>query len=380
MKMIAKIGVLTSLLALAAAGPEREARTMPYRLAFAPDGKTLAVVGHAGGKPSLELWDVAARRRLWRVELGAASRGLAWAGGETLLVAAGPAVLVIDPSNGKTRRGLEPHGKSVTGMAVTKDGKTLATVGDDRTLRVRDWKADRVVVKCDGDAGAARCLSFSSDGKRLLAANGKAVILWDATTGKRLRDFAPSRFHVPTALFKGAEVVTGGYDGAIRVWDAEGGKAGMRFAGPGGVDGLALHEGRHLLAAWGYSRSISLYDINPGPPDAATATRIKELLAKLDDDSYETREAASRDFRPLGFVAEKALRRAVESSPSAEVRIRARLLRRALFSEPRHLEGHAGRVRDAVFSADGKTLASCAEDGTVRLWDTASGKEIGRLP
>ena len=108
--------------------------------------------------------------------------------------------------------------------------------------------------------------------------------------------------------------------------------------------------------------------------------RIEELLAKLDDESYETREAASRDFPPLGFVAEKALRRAVESSPSAEVRIRARVLRRALFAEPRHLEGHSGRVRDAVFAADGKTVASCAADGTVRLWDTATGKESARLP
>ena len=379
MKTMAMSVVLASVLALAVGGAE-EARFVPSRLAFAPDGKTLAVVGHVGAEPSLESWDVAARRRLWRVTLKAASRGLAWADGKTLLVAAGPAVLAIDPASGKTRRRLEPHGKSVTGMAISKDGKTLATVGDDRTLIVRDWKADRVVVECDGDAGSARCLSFSADGKRLLAANGKAVILWDATTGKRLQVLEPSRFHVPTALFKGAEVVTGGYDGAIRVWDADGVETGVRFRGSGGVDGLALHDGRHLLAAWGSGRSISLYDIDPGPPDAATAARIEELLAKLDDESYETREAASRDFPPLGFVAEKALRRAVESSPSAEVRIRARVLRRALFAEPRHLEGHSGRVRDAVFAADGKTVASCAADGTVRLWDTATGKESARLP
>lgn len=379
MKTIAAMVVVTSVLTLAAVGAEDEARQMPSRLRFSPDCKTLAVVGLLSGKPSLELWDVAGRRRLWRVPLGAASRGLAWADGKTLLVAAGPAVLVIDPSNGKTLRELAVHGKSVTGMAVSKDGKTLATVGDDRTLRLRDWKADRV-VECEGDAGAARSLCFSADGKRLLAANGKVAVLWDTTTGKRSKEFAPSRFHVPTAVFEGEKVVTGGYDGAIRVWDANGGKTGMRFAGPGGVEGLALHEGRHLLAAWGYGRSISLYDIDPGPPDAATAARIKELLAKLDDESYETRESASRDFRPLGFVAEKALRQAVESSPSAEVRIRARILRQALFSEPRHLEGHTGRVRDAAFTADGKTLATCAEDGTVRLWDPATGKEIARLP
>ena len=380
MKTIARIVVLASALTLSADAAEPEARLVPYRLAFSPDAKTLAVVGTVAGKPSLDLWDVAARRRLWRVSLTTASRGLAWADGKTLLVASGPAVLAIDAVDGKTRRSLKPHGKAVVAMAVSKDGKTLATAGDDRTVRVRDWKADRPIVKCEGDAGAASCLSFSPDGKRLLAANGKGVVLWDATTGIRLREINPSHFHVPVAMFDGAEVVAGSYDGAVRVFDAESGKPNARFAGPGGVDGLALHDGKHLLAAWGSGGSISLYAIDPGPPDAATAARIKELLTKLDDDSYEVREAASRDFRPLGFVAEKALRQAVESSPSAEVRIRARVLRHALFAEPRSLKGHSGRIRNAAFSADGKTLASCADDGTVRLWDTADGKEVATLP
>jgi RNA polymerase sigma factor (sigma-70 family) len=39
-----------------------------------------------------------------------------------------------------------------------------------------------------------------------------------------------------------------------------------------------------------------------------------------------------------------------------------------------------GMVNDAIFSADGKTLATAAADRTVKLWDVASGKERAHLP
>src|SRR5262249_55825310 len=38
-------------------------------------------------------------------------------------------------------------------------------------------------------------------------------------------------------------------------------------------------------------------------------------------------------------------------------------------------EGHTDRVWHLLLAANGKTLASASEDGTVRLWDTATGKE-----
>ncbi len=44
------------------------------------------------------------------------------------------------------------------------------------------------------------------------------------------------------------------------------------------------------------------------------------------------------------------------------------------FEPAKTLEGHQGEVYHVEYSPDGKTLASCGKDGTVRLWDPATGQ------
>ena len=50
---------------------------------------------------------------------------------------------------------------------------------------------------------------------------------------------------------------------------------------------------------------------------------------------------------------------------------------RSLVGEPQvDLEGHAAEIHDAVFSPDGHLAATAGNNGTIKVWDAASGVEL----
>lgn len=56
-----------------------------------------------------------------------------------------------------------------------------------------------------------------------------------------------------------------------------------------------------------------------------------------------------------------------------------RLFDQATGRELRAFKGHADKVRSASFSSDGKRIATASLDQTARIWDVASGRELSRL-
>jgi WD40 repeat protein len=351
-------------------------------VAFSPDGKLLAAgTGEPKEHGTVTLWDVATRAQVWRHQEDTGAAAIAFSpDGKALAVAVyGNAARLLDVATGKVKTTLN-HPKEVRAVAFSPDGKLLATACWDKLVRVWDLATGTEKVTCRGHKDRIFSVEFSPDGKLLLSAGGDdGAKLWEAATGAEKRTF--KHYYMPCARFSpdGRYVITGSYDGTSRVWDVGTGEARFRLSGTGGVHQLAFSEPAHLLAVCAFGRDVTLFDLTFRAPTARDRERIRGLLAKLDDDSYDVREATSKELLDVGFVAEGELRRAAQEGKSVEVRLRARRLRQAVLSAPRaRLRGHTAEVESVAFSAEGKLLASGGKDGTVRLWDLAALKETAR--
>jgi WD40 repeat protein len=271
----------------------------------------------------------------------------------------------------------------VRAVAFSPDGRTLATAGKDvRLWDVAARRERRLIRGPEGENKAVYGVAFAPDGGAVAGACGEDVRLWDTATGEQKWLAPQTGGHVARPLFApdGRWLLAGDWSGQVRLCDAATGATRCKVGWLGAVDSLSFSPQARTLAISGFSREVRLYGLDLREPTEAERKRIAALLARLDDDDYAVREAAGRELLAVGFAAEAALRRAAKEAESPEVRIRARRLRREMLRTPRaELRGHADEVSAVAFAPDGKLLATASKDGTARLWDVASGKEVARL-
>jgi len=242
-------------------------------LAYRPDGKLLA----AGIYQEVVLIDPATGGEVGRLD-GQAETVTALAfsrDGQRLAVASGAAgaageLRIYSSSNGqliaKPEHTIAGHADIIHSVAFAPDGKTLASTGYDRLIKLWDVASGKELRTLKDHSDTVYGLAFSGDGKLLAsAAADRAVKIWDVASGRRLYSLGDSTDWLYALAWSpdSKHVAAAGVDKSIRVWEVgaeEGRLLHSVFAHEGPVLRLAYSQDGKTLYSLAEDRVLKSWD------------------------------------------------------------------------------------------------------------------------
>jgi WD40 repeat protein/serine/threonine protein kinase len=275
-------------------GPPLRHRGRVWAVAFSPDGKYLGTgsedetaqvwetaTGEAVGPPLRHLAPVKVvafsrdsqmvltgsqdgTARLWEAATGRSRGGPVVrdlppirvaafsADGKSLVIGRNRFVELVDLATGKCRCTCEQP--SVRSVALSRDGRVLATAGNAVAGRIYDATSGQRIGELRHDGDWVMTVAISPDGKTVVSGGGDGKArLWEAATSKPLGELLQHRASICAVAFSpdGRFLATASWDGTARLWETATGKPlGSPLQHQGWVVALAFSpDSRSLVTA-----------------------------------------------------------------------------------------------------------------------------------
>jgi WD40 repeat protein len=197
---------------------------MDSRVVFNRKGDLLAAGSRDG---AVYVWDVASRTTVavLRGKDAGAPPDIVFSPDGRWLAAgeenADKMICIWDLQTRKPIQFLRGHRGTIFSLAVSTDGKLLASGSEDGTIRLWDTRTWKEVGLLKHESNVYG-LAFSPDGTRLAAGCGDSVIrLWDVATRQDVAELHGHSDYVYTLSFSpdGTRLVSGSGDFTVRIWD-----------------------------------------------------------------------------------------------------------------------------------------------------------------
>ncbi len=164
-------------------------------IAWMPDGKTLVT----GAFRRVVVWEAEPLRQKREIVSGLTDRitaVLAGPGpGRVLLadglVAESGVVRELDPVSGEIVRSWTAHDDTIFAMALSSDGKHLATAGGDKLVKLWDPATGKELARLEGHSSQVLSLAFHPDGSQLVTGGAdRQLKVWNVATRENVVAFS----------------------------------------------------------------------------------------------------------------------------------------------------------------------------------------------
>jgi WD40 repeat protein/serine/threonine protein kinase len=262
---------------------------------------------------------------------------------------------IWDASSGRELFTLRGHEATLTDVAFSLDGRRLATASWDETVRIWDAETGKACFTLPGQGGAVYGVAFHPRDDRVLASahHDGTIKIWDTRTGQKSREIAAQKQPMLGVAFSpDGELLAGAIGkngGNIAVWNAVSGtrQHELQRNKPGICYSSAFHPNGRFVAGVATTNDIYVWDLATG----------------------EVRDSLPHPFRPKRLAFSPDGRLATVSQDQT-----VRLWQVLPKQPPVEVRGHVGDVWCAVFSPDGRRLATGAGfkgHGEIRIREAA---------
>ncbi len=296
-------------------------------------------------------------------------------------------------------RVLRGHAGAVSGIALSSDGRYLASGGHDRLIKLWSTEDGRLFGDLAGHTDVVYDVAFHPDGRLLASASWDgSVRVWDTTTRREVRRLSSHGTSVNRVAFSpdGRLLVSVGSDQSVVYTDMASFREVFRWRAPpdsliyrpaftpdGATLALTTSSRIVFLDAGGEGRVLRQVPVDGqyvkclafSPDGRLLATGEGDLAARdsgrillwdaVSGERLYALEGHSEPVFGLAFSPDGSRLFSVSQDRTAKIwDMRTR-------QEALTLRGHDDIVRNLALSRDGHLLATASSDGTIRLWDAS---------
>lgn len=245
--------------------------------------------------------------------------------------------------------------KPLIGVLFSPDGKTLSSVGSDKTIKIWNVTDGALINTLVDNVSGEVAIAYSPDGKHIVSGSwDKDVKIWDVASGKVISRFTGHDKSLRAVSYhpSGKFIASAGWDKDILIWYEPTGLLIKKLGGSNQcVRAIEYSPDGKYIASGGYDLYLRIHDVATGNiifSEKAHKYPIEALSYSPDGKYVAT--GGNDNFIKVWDVASKKIFKT--------------------------LTGHTDAVYTIHFSPDGKYLASGGNDNSIKIWDIQKGTNI----